>query len=325
MSTAMEPIQPTRGWRRVPERGTVLGILFVALLCKTFGRRAASGFLLFLSVYYALFHGAARRASRDYLARIGEPTTFRAVVSHFWNFARVSLDRYLFLTGRIAEFEMHQEGHDRILGAAAGALEAGAEPAGDAPAEAPKKKGAVLVGSHLGSFEAMRAIAKKTDVPITVVVDFRTAQRVNGVLAQLSPNLNFRMIGLDPTRATSMLDVKACIDRGELVAILADRVPDRSDRSTTAEFLGAPAKFPTGPFLVAHMLNCPVFLVFGLFHAPNRYDIYCEPFADVIKLPRATRNEALKTYAQKYAARLEAYARKAPYNWFNFFDFWSVD
>jgi len=312
MSTALVP---TRGWRRVPERGTVLGIKFVAVLCKTLGRRAASGFLLFLCVYYAAFDRKARKASRSYLARIGEPTTFRAVVSHFWHFARVSLDRYLFLTGRIAEFEVHLHGDDRINEAASGAMVA--------DGSQPKKKGAILLGSHLGSFEAMRAVATRDAVPLTVVVDFRTAQKLNGVLAQLSPLLKVRMIGLDPTRATSMLDVKECIDRGELVAILGDRIPDRSGRSVTAELLGAPAQFPTGPFLLAHMLNCPVYLTFALFHAPNRYDVYCEPFADAVRLPRATRDEALRAYAQQYATRLEEYVRKAPYNWFNFFDFWT--
>lgn len=314
-------LTPTRGWRRVPERGTVLGIRFVALLCKTLGRRAASGFLLLLSAYYALFDRSARRASRAYLARVGEPTTARAVVSHFWHFARVSLDRYLLLTGRIAEFDVRLHGDHNIKGAASGAIASSdAAAAGRAPRAS--KRGAILLGSHVGSFEAMRAVATREAVPLTVVVDFRTAQRVNGVLAQLSPKLKVRMIGLDPARATSMLEVKACIDRGELVAILGDRIDERGDRSVATEFLGAQAHFPTGPFLLASMLQCPVYLVFALFHAPNRYDVYCEPFADAISLPRGTRDEALRAYAQKYAARLEEYVRRAPYNWFNFFEFW---
>ena len=304
----------TRGWRGVPERGTVLGIRFVAVLCRTFGRRAASGFLWFLSVYYALFARSARRASRAYLGRVGEPARFGAVVSHFWHFARVSLDRYLFLSGRIDEFDVRLNGNERIDHASSGATHPEKEGA--------PLRGALLLGSHVGSFEAMRAVAARDEVPLTVIVDFRTAERVNGVLARLGPQLNFRMIALDETRVTSMLDVKQRIDRGELVAILGDRVPERSDRSVEAELLGGKALFPSGPYLLAHMLKCPVYLVFALFHEPNRYEVYCEPFADAIKLPRATRNEALRDYAQQYATRLEAYIRKAPYNWFNFFEFW---
>lgn len=306
--------EKTRGWRSVPEVGTVLGIRIVAVLCRLFGRRVASALLWFLSVYYALFAGSARRASKSYLARVGEKATLRAVIRHFFYFARVSLDRYLFLGGRINEFDFHCYGEEHVHRAARRAVNPSAA---DAP-----PRGAILLGAHIGSFEAMRAVSERDNAPVNVIADFRTTQRMNGVLARLAPQLNFRLIALDPTRATSMLDVKERIDRGELVAILGDRVPDRSDRSVEADFLGGKALFPTGPFLLAHMLSCPVYLVFGLFLEPNRYEVYCEPFADVVKLPRATRAEALKTYAQKYAERLEVYVKKAPYNWFNFFEFW---
>jgi predicted LPLAT superfamily acyltransferase len=70
------------------------------------------------------------------------------------------------------------------------------------------------------------------------------------------------------------------------------------------------------------MLACPVYVVAGLFTAPNRYDLYCEPFAESVRLPRQTRAVVAAELAQKYAQMLETYARKAPYNWFNFFDFW---
>jgi predicted LPLAT superfamily acyltransferase len=89
--------------------------------------------------------------------------------------------------------------------------------------------------------------------------------------------------------------------------------------------LGEPARFPAGPFIIASLLQCPVYLVFGLFHRPNRYDLYCEPFAERVQLPRKTRQQALTTYAQKFADRLEHYCRLGPYNWFNFYDFWSSE
>ena len=73
---------------------------------------------------------------------------------------------------------------------------------------------------------------------------------------------------------------------------------------------------------MASILRCPVSLVFGLYRAPHRYDLYCERFADQIELPRRDRASALARYAAAYAARVEHHARQAPENWFNFFDFW---
>ena len=82
------------------------------------------------------------------------------------------------------------------------------------------------------------------------------------------------------------------------------------------------ASFSAGPFLLASLLKCPVYLVFGLYTEPNRYDLYCQPFAERIELPRRRRDEALAEYAQLYATRLEEVCRRHPDNWFNFFDFW---
>ncbi|NJN45664.1 MAG: lipid A biosynthesis acyltransferase, partial [Candidatus Competibacteraceae bacterium] len=68
--------------------------------------------------------------------------------------------------------------------------------------------------------------------------------------------------------------------------------------------------------------GCPVIIFFGLYRGSNRYDIHFERLADVITLDRACRQQQLQHWAQRYAERLEHYTRSAPYNWFNFYDFW---
>jgi predicted LPLAT superfamily acyltransferase len=114
------------------------------------------------------------------------------------------------------------------------------------------------------------------------------------------------------------------LEQGEMVAILADRV-GLNDKQVDVDFLGAKVAFPTGPFLLAAVLKCPVYLVFGLYFEPNRYELFCEPFAERLELPRAGRADALRAVVQRYAERLEHYARRAPDNWFNFHDFWRAD
>ena len=86
--------------------------------------------------------------------------------------------------------------------------------------------------------------------------------------------------------------------------------------------MGGRIELPTGPYVLASVLKCPIYLTFGLYQAPNRYDLYCEPFADDIVLPRGDREPALRALAQRYAERLEHYCRLAPDNWFNFADTW---
>ena len=284
----------------------------VGFVYRLFGRRAASFMVWWITLFYALVAWGARRASREYLRRMGEPTSLRAVHKHFFTFGCVALDRLVLMLGRAdRELETRRFGHDLVLKAVAPQI---------GPDGAPTKpRGCILLGSHLGSFEAMRALT--IDVTLTILVNFRNAQRITRVLTELAPDAKLRVIGLDPSRATSMLDVRACIDRGELVAVLGDRLEGDS-RAVTVDFLGGEARFPIGPYLLAHMLSCPVYFVAGLYYAPNRYNLFFEPFAESVRLPRSNRQEAAKAYAQQYAKVLESFARRAPYNWFNFYDFW---
>ena len=106
-------------------------------------------------------------------------------------------------------------------------------------------RGVLLLGAHLGSFEVMRCRAKEFDVPINVVVDFTNAERVNSVLRSLAPDIDTRLISIGTDTVTAMLEIKAAIDRGELVAILGDRLPSGSkgQRVVTSQFLGADALF----------------------------------------------------------------------------------
>ena len=117
--------------------------------------------------------------------------------------------------------------------------------------------------------------------------------------------------------------MKERIDAGELVALLGDRI-GLNDRVVEVELFGAPALLPAGPYWLAASLGCPVYLTFGLFHEPNRYDLYCEPFAERIELRRGDREGDARAWAQRYAQRLEHYCRMAPDNWFNFYPVWKT-
>jgi predicted LPLAT superfamily acyltransferase len=118
-----------------------------------------------------------------------------------------------------------------------------------------------------------------------------------------------------------LIRVKESLDNGYFVGMLGDRVFG-GDKTTQCQFQGAPATFPAGPILLAAMMRCPVILFFGLYRGGNRYEIYFEYFADVIVLERDRRAGETQLWMQRYAERLEHYARLAPYNWFNFYPFW---
>lgn len=308
---------PARAWRKQPERGSVLGLRLLAHILDHLGREFL-GFVLWpVCVYFALFAKSARSASEAYLQRMGLPSGFFAVVRHLWMFARVSVDRMLFLAGQTDQFEFHTHGHETMAALAQDSKDG---------------RGALLLGAHLGSFEAMRALAAQYDYPVAIVADFGNARRINGIFAELNPNVQIDLIEREPGNGTWMLEVKHRTDHGRLVAFLSDRTAETTDhraqassypRAIECDFLGGRASFPTGAFIMAHVAKCPVYLVFAVFDGHRRYDAYCELLADRVELPRNERSAALTRYVQAYADRLAVHVKLAPWNWFNFFDFWN--
>ena len=185
-------------------------------------------------------------------------------------------------------------------------------------------QGAILLGAHFGSFEAMRAAGRSSSLPINILAHNQNARMIAAFLEEVSGGQSsVRVIEIDPDDKTYILEVKARVDAGELVAILGDRL-GLNDRATTVEFFGAPARFPAGPYIMASVLRCPVFMVFSTYVAPRRYVLRCELLAERVELPRRAREAAIARYAQQFADRLQHYAGAAPDNWFNFYDFWKM-
>ncbi len=290
-------------WLSNEERGTVLGIRFVVWLCNLAGRRAARGFIYVLAAYYTIFAAHGRRASRAWLSSVfGRRASLREVYKHLCTFALVALDRVFLLQGQRERFVLNSHGTEHL-----DALTA-------------QERGAVLLGAHVGSFEAMRARAGGRGHDIRVLAYLENARKITQVLSVLAPEMHEKVIPLGSVDA--LLRAKKALEGGAMVAMLGDRTGLNS-KTTQVMFMGKPAPLPTGPFLLASSLGCPVLLVFGIYRGGNWYEMHCEPFAERIVLPRGEREQALQAYAQAYATRLEHFARAYPYNWFNLYDFWN--
>ena len=267
------------------------------------GRRVGRVVLHPIAAYFLLFAPASRRASGDYLRRaLGRPPGWRDRYRHFFTFAATIHDRVYLVNRRfeLFDFEVHGEAELRRL------LAGG--------------KGLFLMGAHLGSFEAIRALGRRdADLRVAMVMHQDNAQKLNAMLAAINPEAVQDVIGLG--QIDSMLKVRERLDEGCVVGMLADRTPGK-DALVPVQILGAYANLPLGPLRMAALLRRPVLFMTGLYLGGNRYAIHFEPLADFSGVARGERDAALKTAVARYAALLDRYCRKAPYNWFNFFDFW---
>jgi predicted LPLAT superfamily acyltransferase len=269
----------------------------------TLGRRTARLFLYPICLYFFLFAAEARRASRKYLRKVlGRDPRISDGFRHIHTFASTILDRVFLLNGRFDKFDVHTHLDDA------------------AKALIDSKRGCILLGAHLGSFEITRAYASEIDgPPASVVMYEENARKLNTVLKAINPDLTQQVIALG--KIDSMLKVEQALQRGEFIGILADRGLEQGGAGISCEFLGEPANFPNGPLRMAYMLKSPVLLMVGAYRGGNRYDLYFEELMDMADsgLPR---NEMIIQAQLRYVARIEHYCREAPYNWFNFYDFW---
>lgn len=295
-------------WIDRPEGGTMFGYKLISGFALACGRTAARIALYPITLYFLIRRGPERRASRDYLRRIGGgKASLWQVAKHIHCFAAVTLDRVFLLSESFKRFDVRTFGLDQLRQAWA------------------QGRGVLLLGSHLGSFDALRVLADfRSDIKLRVVIDVEQNRRLSDVLNALNPQLAQSVINARQEGTTTALVIKEALDEKSLVTLLADRARP-GNQVMTADFLGRPAPFPTAPWQLAAALKVPVVLCFGLYRGGNRYDLHFETFTAQLKLERAQRAAELQQTIQRFADRVAHHARSAPYNWFNFYDFWRAD
>jgi len=295
-------------WIDRPEGGTMVGYKLLSGFALGCGRTAARLVLYPITLYFLLRRGPERRASREYLRQLaGRNASLWQVAKHIHCFAAVTLDRVFLLSESFKRFDVRTFGLDQLRQAWA------------------QERGVLLLGSHLGSFDALRVLADfRSDIKLRVVIDVGQNRNLSDVLNALNPQLAQSVINARQEGTTTALIIKEALDEKSLVTLLADRARP-GNQVMTADFLGRPAPFPTAPWQLAAALKVPVVLCFGLYRGGNRYDLHFETFAEQLKLDRAQRDAELQQTIQRFADRVAHHARSAPYNWFNFYDFWRAD
>ncbi len=291
-------------WHNLSERGSPFALRIILWIALHLGRKVARAVLPPITLYFLLFAKPQRLASRHYLSRaFNRPPSLLEIARHIHCFASTILDRVFLLVDESDGLDIHIHNVELILNRVA------------------QTQGCILLGSHLGSFEVLRVLAvTHQKLPLKILMYPDHNQQITQIFSALNPEVADTVIPLG--RMETLLEVDEYLSQGYSIGILGDRVTG-DERSTNCEFMGEQTLFPEGPMLLASTLKAPVVLFFGLYRGGNRYDIHFELLSDKITVERKNRAAALQRHIQHYANRLEHYALMAPYNWFNFYDFWN--
>lgn len=292
------------GWQQQPERGSRIGVRAMIWVAESLGRPVARVLLYPICAYFVLSSGAARRSVARFRERaLGRPASCLELFRHYHVFASTILDRLYFLRAQLDPFDIQFQGLDVL------------------DRELAKGQGCVLLGAHLGSFEVLRAVGLfRRQLDIRVLMDEHNAPMIRSLIQELNPAVADTVIQVGGVE--TMLQVKECLDRGGIVGVMGDRVTQH-DQTVACQFFGRIAQFPTGPIRLAQVTRAPVILFVGLYRGGNRYEVHLESFGLEATPAHDQRGLAVAQAVQRYAERLEAFCRRAPENWFNFYDFWN--
>jgi predicted LPLAT superfamily acyltransferase len=295
-------------WQKRPEAGGRLGLWLLTTLPFRVGRPVARLITYPVALYFLLRRAPERAASRAYLTRaLSREPTWQDIYRHFLTFSQVTLDRLYLMAESFRRFHVETHGLQDLDDA----MDLG--------------KGTLVLSAHLGSFDALRVLSERSpDAVIRILLDVGQNAGLSTLLNALNPKLAEMIMDARRPGPELVLDMQGALAKNAVVSTLADRLRP-GNPTITADFLGAPANFPASPWILAAALRVPVILAFGLYAGGRRYDLYFERFAVELPADRRQRSAALAQVVQRFADRLAHYVRKAPYNWFNLYDFWMVE
>jgi predicted LPLAT superfamily acyltransferase len=295
-------------WSERREGGGRFAIWLIRTIGLRCGRGVARLCLLPITLYFFVRRPYERRVSYAFLERAtGQRANAWQVLRHIHRFAATILDRVFLLSERYARFDVSVQGLDELT------------------SRMRPDRGVLLLGAHVGSFEVLRVAAvERPDVKVRVVLDTQKTPALTDLLHALNPEIGRNVIDGSRPGTEIVLAMAEALGEGALTTLLADRAREH-EATIVADFFGKPAAFPTAPFLLGAVLKVPIVLCLGMYRGGNRYDLYFEPLADELVLPRRSREAELRAIVQLYAQRLEHHVRQDPYNWFNWHDFWNLE
>jgi predicted LPLAT superfamily acyltransferase len=293
-------------------------------LYRVLGRRGLRLVAYPLVFAFYLFAPAVRGRSRDFLRRAASFAGRKApgrgeVFRHILSFAFSMVEKMAAWVGDIDLDSVVF--HDDDVGRLMKDLEGG--------------KGAVVICSHLGNMELLRALAThdRTKVErkfrVTSIVDFSGTAAFNAFIKGIDPDSMLHLVDAKDIGADTVLELHDRASKGDILAIAGDRTSAANPgKSEAVSFLGQPALFPRGAFVLASLMDAPVYFMLGIreddLDPASRYDLRVVASRTDLTGSRKERGAKIRAIIEEYVALLEVHCSAHPLQWYNFYDFWDL-
>ena len=300
-------------WVSQKERGSLFWVKFLFRACNLLGRPFCNFLAVPVTAYFVATSARGREQSRKYLSRAlaydsPRSVPLQLVFKHFLAFSFCLIDKVAVWGGRLSVTNCRWHGKDKVR------------------ALIDQGKGVILVSAHFGNIEVCRAISQDLrGLKISALMYKQHARKYNNLLKELNSKSQIDVIEVETVGPALITSLQEKLARGESLGLLADRVtPGAPEKIVSVDFFGQRAHFPAGPWILASLLDAPVFLCFAVRTDSGDYEVFFEKFNDDFRLSRNERDSSLRQEVARYAARLEHFCQQYPLQWFNFYDFWQT-
>lgn len=182
-------------------------------------------------------------------------------------------------------------------------------------------KGAIVVVSHLGNWDAAGAWAGASGRSVVTVAEVLKPRRLFDFFVQHRAKLGITIHAAERGVSAKLIEA---VEDGRVVAILGDR--DLKGTGPKVKFFGQEATMPAGPASIAIRTGVPLLFagIYSVRLSGGRWGWQAD-ISDPIELPDGAGRAALTEMTQKVADHLEAAVAEHPAEWHVFQPFWSGD
>ncbi|QEC69467.1 lipid A biosynthesis acyltransferase [Panacibacter ginsenosidivorans] len=283
-------------------KGTTLGYsIFVAVIRK-FGVLPAYFLLRLVAFYYFLFSRNSSKIIYDFYRdklQFARLKSLLKLYRNYYIFGQTLIDKISVMAVTENKFTFNFDGEHILREITA------------------QQKGGMLLSAHIGNWEIAGFLLKRLNTKINIVIFDGEHQKIKQYLDSVTGGhtANFIIIRND---LSHIYEIAAALKNNELVCMHADRFME-GNKTLTTDFLGQPAKFPLGPFLLAAQFKVPVSFVFAMKETNLHYHFFA---SQIKQYSTQLKDEFIRSMLADFAIEMEQKVKAYPEQWFNYYDFW---
>ena len=225
--------------------------------------------------------------------------SIRSIYKNYYWFGQTIIDKIVLTSGIKNPFRFEFEGEENLR------------------EMVKQNKGGLLLSAHVGNWEIAGHLLNRLGTDMHIVMYDGEQQEIKDYLESITEKHSARII-LIKEDLSHIYAIQEALTNNEFVCMHADRFLE-GNKILDSILLNKMARFPAGPFLLAHSFHSPVSFVFALKDRVFDYHFYASP----AKIYAGPRDSSIQEMLQDYCSAMEETIRRYPLQWYNYYDFWA--